>query len=136
MRGVPSGAARAARTTIVVHVLVLVIALGVRVVVDAAVEPEVDLALALAGRAVLAPALAHAAAHEPYGVLDELHRRAEDGRGERRVGGARRARSEVRRAVEVGVDARVGRVRVDALLVRPERVVGGESDELPDGAFC
>ena len=46
---------------------------------DAVTESKVDLALALAGRAVLAQALPHAALHEPYGVLDELHRGAEDG---------------------------------------------------------
>ena len=135
LRGVSSGAARATRAVLV---LVLVLALGVRVVLDAAVEPEVDRALALAGRAVLALALARgaAAAHEPYGVLDELHRGAEDGRGELRVGGACGARTEVRRAVEVHVDARVGRVRVDALLVFPEGVVVWEAQELPAGVFC
>jgi hypothetical protein len=71
-----------------------VVAFGIRVVVDAVIESNVDLALALAGLAVLAQALSHAALHEPYGVLDELHRGAEDGWGEL-MGGARRARSQV-----------------------------------------
>ena len=101
---------------------------------DVVIETEVDLALALAGRAVLAQALPHAALHEPYGVLDELHRGAEDGRGEL-LGGARRARSQVRRAEEVGVDARVRGVGVDTFLVHPEGIVVWEFHELPWRGF-
>ena len=128
MIDVPSRAAANAATGFVV-------AFGIRVVFDAAMEAEVDLALALAGRAVLATTLSLAAFHEPYGVLDELHRGAEDGRGEL-MGGARGARSQVGRAVQVHVDARIGGVGVDALLVLPEGVVVWKLKELPCRAFC
>ena len=72
----------------------------------AVVEPGVDVELILAKRAILAEATAFFTAHEPYRVLDELHRGAED----------------VARAVEIRVRPRVGRIRFDALLVQPEGV--------------
>jgi hypothetical protein len=77
--------------------------LGVPLVLRvSAVEPGVDVQLILAGQAILASARAHFSAHEPYRVLDELHRGAEDG---------------VRCTVEIRVRPRVGRIRFDALLV-------------------
>ena len=94
-------------------------AAAVVIVVDvlAAVEPTVDRALALPWRAVLAETGRDAALHEPYGVLDELHRRAED--------------LVFSGAVEVSVRARVRGVRAVARQVDPERVALWEIDELP-----
>ena len=92
------------------------------------VQSTVNRTLILAGRAVLALAtqgrlvivvivvFAAAAFHEPYGVLDELHWRAEDLVG---------------RAVEIRVGAWVRRVGVVARNVDPERVVLWEIDESP-----
>ena len=87
----------------------LVGAFGIRVVRLAMVEPAIDVLL-VAGTAVLAQTLPHAALHEPYRVLDELHGRAEGGRGrvEVEVG----AGTEGGRAVEVGVYTWVGGVRL------------------------
>ena len=99
------------------------------------VQSTVNRTLILAGRAVLAlatqgrlvdvdvvvivvvvAAAAATAFHEPYGVLDELHWRAEDLVG---------------RAVEVRVGTWVRRVGVVARNVDPERVVLWEIDESP-----
>jgi len=82
-----------------------------------AVEPVVDVELLLVERAILAEAVALFPTHEPYRVLDELHRGAED----------------VRRAVEIRVRPRVGRIRFDTLLVHPEGVAFRELQELPFG---
>ena len=104
------------RGTAVAAVLVLIL---VSVSVGA-VEAAVDRALVLAGGAVLAEAggsAVVAALHEPYGVLDELHWRAED--------------LVLPGAVEVGVGARVRGVRFVACEVDPERVALWETDELP-----
>lgn len=99
------------------------------------IKSQVDFLLALVRRAVLAQALAHAAFHEPYGMLDELRRGAEDGWSELlglEAGGG----SEVGCAVEIGVDPWVGRVGFDAFFVDPEGVVLGELQELPWGVCC
>ena len=96
------------------------VVVGVGVLV-AVVETAVDRALALAGRAVLAEARRDAAFHEPDGVLDKLHWRAED---------------PVRRTVEVRVCAWVGRVAVVARQMHPERVALWETDELPGYPEC
>ena len=98
------------------------------------VQSTVNRTLILAGRAVLALATqgrlvdvdvvivivvvvaAATAFHEPYGVLDELHWRAEDLVG---------------RAVEIRVCAWVRWVGVVARNVDPERVVRWEIDESP-----
>lgn len=80
-----------------------VTALSVPLVLQvSAVEPGVDFQLILTGHAILANARGHLSAHEPYRVLDELHRGAEDG---------------VRCTVEIRIRPRVGRIRFDALLV-------------------
>ena len=93
-----------------------------------AVEAGVNVVLGMAGRAILAEALPLAALHEPDGVLDELHWRAEDGRVAFR---ATVAWPQVGGAVEVGVCTRVGWVRGYARLVKPEGVTLREYRELP-----
>ena len=85
-----------------------------------AVESVVDVELVLARRAILAEAAALFTTHEPYRVLDKLHRGAED----------------VRRAVEIRVRPRVGRIRFDTRLVQPEGVAFRELQELPYGRNC
>ena len=99
------------------------------------IQSKVDFLLALARPAVLAQALARAAFHEPYGMFDEFHWGAEDGRGELLLewgaGG-----SEVGRAVEVGVNAGVGWVGGDSGFMDPEGVVVWELHELPWWGCC
>src|SRR5260221_8599027 len=112
-RGLPAAAATAAAATVDVPFVLHRFD---------AVEPVVDVELILAGRAVFAEALALFPAHEPYRVLDELHRGAEDG--------------VLRRPVELRVYPGVGRVRFDALLVQPERVAFREFEEFPFGRSC
>jgi hypothetical protein len=63
--------------------------------------------LILGGRAILAEAFVQFPAHEPYCVLDELHRGVEDN---------------VRCAGKIHVCPQVGQIRFDALLVLPEGV--------------
>jgi len=98
------------------------------VVVWHAVKAAVNVVLALAGLTVFAEATPLAALHEPDRVLDELHRRAEDGRGALRAGVLW---PQVGGTVEVGVRARVGRVRDRARLVQPEGVTLWEFQEPP-----
>jgi len=93
------------------------------IVPDAAIKSAVDGALALAGSTVFAETLlaGGTAFHEPYGVLDEFHRRAED---------------LVRGTVQIRVGTRVGGVLVVARQVYPERVALWETDKLPGKLKC
>jgi hypothetical protein len=108
------------------HTIIIVVRVGV----DTMTQPSVDVILVLAGCAVFALALAGATLHEPYGVRNEFHWRAEHCRGRLRP---RSAGPQVRRAIQIGVVAWVEAVGYDACLVDPERVIIWEFQELPWG---
>jgi hypothetical protein len=110
------------------HTIIAVVFVGVNTMV----QSSVDVILVLAGCAVFALALAGATPHEPYGVGDEFRWRTEGRRGRL---GARRAGPQVRRAIQIGVGARVEAVGYDAFLVDPERVIIWEFQELPWGVL-
>jgi hypothetical protein len=112
------------------HTIIVVV---VRVGVATMIQPSVDVDLVLAGYAVFALALAGGATpHEPYGVRNEFHGGTEYRRGRL---GARRVGSQVRRAIQIGVGARVEAVGYDAFLMDPERVIIWEFHELPWGVL-
>jgi hypothetical protein len=108
--------------------VLIVAALGIRVVLHAVVEPAIDRLLALAWHAVFAAALSLKAFHKPDSMLHKLHRRAEDGWSKI---GAVGSGPKVWSAEQVCVCARVGRVRAYALLVDPEGIAIWEAKELP-----
>ena len=108
--------------------VLIVAALGIRVVLRAVVEPAIDRLLALAWRAVFAEAPSLEAFHKPDSMLYKLHRRAEDGWSQIGTVGSG---PQVWSAEQVCVHARVGRVRVYALLVDPEGIAIWEAKELP-----
>lgn len=94
-------------------VIVVVAAFAIRVGIDTTIESSIDDPLVLAGEAVFAVAFARAAPHEPYGVGNELHWGAEEGKAKARLS-ARRAGTQVRCAVQIGVGAWVAAVGHDA----------------------
>lgn len=124
----PSITARS-RIEIIFVVIVRIVVLG-----DVAnvIQTTIYVVLVLVGRAVFAHALARTTVHEPYGVGDEFHWGAEDGGV---CSGARGARAQVGCAIEIGVDAWVEGVGLDACFVDPERVTTWEFPELPGGVL-